>query len=174
MEDLHLKIDDKEFEAKFSKKDPYSVAINDKIYNVELLKQNSDSVFSFAVNQKLKQVDLEFDKDGNLAVNMDGFYYTVEIADSGRASLEKLIGKKKSAMDSGVIAVKAPMPGLVVKIFCEKDSLVMKGDKIIVVEAMKMENVLKSPVTGKVKSIKVKEGSPVNKDELMIEIEAGN
>jgi len=63
------------------------------------------------------------------------------------------------------------MPGMVVKILVEPGVEVHKGDSLMIVEAMKMENALKSPIRGKVKSIKVNEGEAVEKDALLMEIE---
>jgi biotin carboxyl carrier protein len=61
---------------------------------------------------------------------------------------------------------------MVVKLIVVEGDLVKKGDKIIIIEAMKMENSLISPIAGVIKSIKVKEGTPVEKDAVLIEIES--
>ena len=58
--------------------------------------------------------------------------------------------------------VVAPMPGAVVKINCRPGEMVKKGDVIIVLEAMKMENEIHSPMDGLVKEVKVKEGMTVS------------
>jgi biotin carboxyl carrier protein len=67
--------------------------------------------------------------------------------------------------------VKAPMPGLVVKVITEIGAVVKKGDPLVVVEAMKMENEIKSSVEGKVTDIKVKEKQAVEKNETLVVIE---
>ena len=67
--------------------------------------------------------------------------------------------------------VVAPMPGAVVKINCRPGEMVKKGDVIIVLEAMKMENEIHSPMDGLVKEVNVKEGMTVSPDEVMVAFE---
>ncbi len=62
---------------------------------------------------------------------------------------------------SGVQEIKSPMPSRVVKILKTNDDGVKEGEGVIVIEAMKMESELKSPIEGKVKELKVKEGDAV-------------
>lgn len=68
--------------------------------------------------------------------------------------------------------LKAPMPGLVLKIEVEVGQSVKEGEALVVLEAMKMENVLKSPADVIVKSITVTEGNAVEKNEVLIEFES--
>ena len=68
--------------------------------------------------------------------------------------------------------LKAPMPGLVLKIEVEPGQAVKEGDALVVLEAMKMENVLKSPADVVVKSVEVTEGIAVEKNQVLIEFES--
>lgn len=76
-----------------------------------------------------------------------------------------------SAQSQRTDVLKAPMPGLVLKVLVNEGQEVQKGDALIVLEAMKMENVLKSPVGGKVAEIKVKEGENVEKNAALLRFE---
>ncbi len=67
-------------------------------------------------------------------------------------------------------AVAAPMPGQILQINCTEGQQIQKGEKLLVLEAMKMENIIKSPADGLVKKIVVKEGQNVEKKQLLIEI----
>jgi len=67
-------------------------------------------------------------------------------------------------------AVKAPMPGTIVKINVEIGSQVKKGDTILVFEAMKMENDLKASIDGKITSINTTKGSQINTGDVLITI----
>ena len=67
--------------------------------------------------------------------------------------------------------VEAPMPGKILEISCEVGKEVEKGDKLLVLEAMKMENIIKSPVTGTIKKISVEVGENVEKKHLLIELD---
>jgi pyruvate carboxylase subunit B len=68
--------------------------------------------------------------------------------------------------------VRAPMPGLVVRVLVEAGVVVEAGQGVIVLEAMKMENVLKSPSAGVVSTVHVAGGTAVGKNELLLEIDA--
>jgi len=66
--------------------------------------------------------------------------------------------------------VKAPMPGLVLDILVEVGQTINKGDNLLVLEAMKMENIIKASGTGIVKNIKVNKKDAVEKNQLLIEM----
>ena len=67
--------------------------------------------------------------------------------------------------------IKCPMPGLVVSIDIAEGDNVEDGDKLCTVEAMKMENIIRSETSGIVKKILCKEGDSLAADEVMIEFE---
>ena len=69
---------------------------------------------------------------------------------------------------SKVKDVKAPMPGLILDIKVRPGQEVKKGDPILILEAMKMENILKSPGDGVVKEIKVQTRQNVEKNQVLI------
>lgn len=171
MEDLVLKIEDKEYYTQYDKNDYSTITLNGKPFQVELLKKYGDNIFSFAVNQRLLQVELVVDDNQNLIISFDGLSYQIDVTNETKKMLGKFV--QTSASGAGVRGgqIKAPMPGMVVKILVENGLEVQKGDSLLIVEAMKMENALKSPVRGKVKSIKVNEGDAVEKDALLMELE---
>ena len=67
--------------------------------------------------------------------------------------------------------LKAPMPGKVLDIMATEGDSVVKGDGVLVLEAMKMENVIKSPADGVIKRIAVEKNQAVEKNEVLIEFE---
>lgn len=67
--------------------------------------------------------------------------------------------------------LKSPMPGLVLNIAAEAGAEVKKGDPLIVLEAMKMENILRAPGDVKIKEIKVQKGAAVEKNKVLITFE---
>jgi len=69
------------------------------------------------------------------------------------------------------LAIKAPMPGLVVSVNVEPGDIVDPGKGMLILEAMKMENEIRSPIRGKVKSISVTKGKAVEKGEVLLVIE---
>lgn len=65
--------------------------------------------------------------------------------------------------------IKAPMPGMVLNILVKEGDVVKKGDPLLVLEAMKMENILKSPAEGTVKKVVAQKGTAVEKNQLLIQ-----
>lgn len=114
--------------------------------------------------------DIELDYNHRQFIfRIGGNRYEVYIADH-YDRLVKQLGLNTSGHQK-INAVKAPMPGLVLNILVEPGQDVQKGDAIIILEAMKMENVLKAAGDGRVKAIKVHKGQPVDKGMLLIEME---
>ena len=77
----------------------------------------------------------------------------------------------KDAMTRKVNDIKAPMPGLVLKVLVTPGQVIKKGDPVLILEAMKMENVFKATVDAVVKEVKVTERSAVEKGEVLVILE---
>jgi biotin carboxyl carrier protein len=93
--------------------------------------------------------------------------YTTEVKDKFDLLLEKL-GMNNGAAGK-VNNIKAPMPGLIIEMKVKTGDSVKAGDQLLILEAMKMENILKSSGEGIVKSVKVKKGDTVEKNQVLIE-----
>lgn len=65
--------------------------------------------------------------------------------------------------------IKAPMPGLILDINVKVGDLIRKGDPVLVLEAMKMENTIKSPGDGEVKAVLVEKGAGVEKNQVLVQ-----
>ena len=85
------------------------------------------------------------------------------------AELHALLPVKEKA-DTAKLVI-SPMPGLIVTVDVETGQEVKAGEALLVVEAMKMENVIRAEKDGVIKSINVEPGASVAADELMIEFE---
>ena len=72
---------------------------------------------------------------------------------------------------AGTTVVKSPLPGSIVKVMVQAGQDINKGDTLLTMESMKMENVIASEVTGKVKSVLVQPGQNVMQDDKLVEIE---
>jgi biotin carboxyl carrier protein len=71
-------------------------------------------------------------------------------------------------MAAKISEIKAPMPGMVLKVLVEEGAEVKKGENLFVLEAMKMENIIKSPADVTVKTIKIRPGDKVEKGQILM------
>lgn len=110
---------------------------------------------------------VQFDPETKTAeIKVNGNIYAVTAKDQFDILLDKL---GMSNLNSAKISeVKAPMPGLVLKVFVKEGDEVKKGDNLFILEAMKMENIIKSPGDVVVKSVKTKPGDKVEKGQVLI------
>ncbi len=110
------------------------------------------------------------------AVRFNGSYRITRGSYTGECRVEdvEVAKMKKKAGISDADALKkitAPMPGLVVSVSCVAGDDIAKNHPLLVMEAMKMENDIKSPAAGKIKTIHVTGGQSVEKGQLLVELE---
>ena len=106
---------------------------------------------------------------GLWAVGYLGEQNECEVVDERTRHIRSLTGAAQKG--SGPTTLKAPMPGLVVRVSVEEGSRVEAGSPLVVLEAMKMENELRATAAGVVKGVKVKAGQPVEKGQVLVEFE---
>jgi biotin carboxyl carrier protein len=94
-----------------------------------------------------------------------GQRFEVHVEDEREKALS---GSIKSAHETGEAIVRAPMPGLVLGIPFEPGAKVERGQTVVVLEAMKMENDLASPIAGTIKEVKVAKGQTVNQGDALV------
>jgi len=104
-----------------------------------------------------------------MAVTHRGTRADVLVA-SERDRLLERFGPRDRTGDTAQI-VRAPMPGLVLRVHVQTGQTVGEGDRLIVLEAMKMENELHAATPGVINAVHVSEGEPVEKDQVLVEIE---
>jgi biotin carboxyl carrier protein len=106
---------------------------------------------------------------GQFVVELDAHHISVELEDARSAAL-----KKHSKASTGRVMLRAPMPGKISRILVKEGDIVKEKQGIVVLEAMKMENELKSPIAGKVVKILSQDrvGSTANGNEELAIIES--
>ena len=110
--------------------------------------------------------------DGNhkiIRVEIDGEPFDVTIKDSLDQVLDKMGFNNVSTRQ--IKEIKAPMPGLVLDISVSAGDDLKEGDRVLILEAMKMENSIVMHADGKIKKVNVKKGQAVDKGQVMVEIE---
>ena len=111
---------------------------------------------------------VSFSKEEKTAIiKVNGHTYSIVIKDQFDDLLHQLgLDNLQSAK---VAELKAPMPGLVLSILVKEGDEIKKGDNLLVLEAMKMENIIKSPADVTIKSIKIKPSDKVEKNQVLIQ-----
>lgn len=150
-EDGHLVINDTpaNWDASWQPNGLVSVLYNGKSYTA--IVENTD--------RKTKEVSLR----------VNGQMYKISIKEPIDQLLSNM-GMDLKAMQK-LEPVKAPMPGMVLKVLVTPGQQINKGDGLVILEAMKMENILKATAAATVKAIRVNERTAVEKGAILIELE---
>lgn len=127
--------------------------------------------FKYKINGNTYEVAIDNIDDNNAKVEVNGVAYDVEIEQSENQTIKpsKPVAKVAAAGNNAPassgggsgFAVKSPLPGIILDITCSVGDSVSKGQQIIVLEAMKMENAINADRDGVIKEIKVTKGETV-------------
>ena len=139
--------------------------------------------FKFTIRGNEYEVEIN-DIDGDIAtIEVNGTEYEIEIHQEKakatktptlvrpRIAVDRKDSKIKKTVSSRAYSLKAPLPGSIFKIIKHEGDEVKKGDTIMVMEAMKMENNIQSEKDGKIVRMVVKEGDSVLQNDVLAEIE---
>jgi biotin carboxyl carrier protein len=143
---------------------------SDDISKIDAIQTSPNSYHILKDNKSIKAEVIEkdfFRKTYTIKINNSS--YEVVISDS----LDLLIGEMGFAFSSSrdIDSISAPMPGLILEIHVRIGQAVNEDDPLLILEAMKMENVITSPRDGIIKNISVKKSEAVDKNQLLIEFE---
>ena len=166
-------------------KNEYIVTINNRKHSVKILDDgkveiNGKSVDagiteissqSFLIRYNNTTIESAVNKlnQNRFGILLKGRYFDSSVCTKlEETANEIMMSKSKSSHKS---EIKAPMPGLILKLLKQKNDEVEIGDPLFILEAMKMENEIRSTKKGKIKEILVKEKSPVEKDAIVLVLE---
>ncbi len=138
--------------------------------------------FKFTISGNEYEVEIKNFEDDVAKIEVNGTKYEIEVHQEVKASktptlvrtqvpVDRKDSKIKKTVSSRAYTLKAPLPGNIFKIVKQVGDDVKKGDTIMIMEAMKMENNIQSEKDGKIASIKVKEGDAVLQNDVLAEIE---
>lgn len=145
-----------------------NISINGNSTSYELTKL-SENHYLLVKNNKVYNIDVVGTEASQKSIKLkvNGKYFDVGLKDQLDLLLDKLgIGNMAAAK---VSEVKAPMPGLILDVKAKSGETVKKGDPLLILEAMKMENVIKSPVDGTISKLLVQKGTSVEKNQILIQ-----
>jgi biotin carboxyl carrier protein len=166
---LRAQLDNQSHELEFvTSADRMLVRVDDREYEIEVREPEPDCYLLLSGNNVYDcRVSTTGISRQVLQIDLNGETYSVSIVDPKR-----LRGSENSdTHHHGKSEIVAPMPGKIVKVSVEPGAQVEKGDGIVVVEAMKMQNEMKAPRAGVVAAIHVAPGATVNGGDVLAVIE---
>jgi biotin carboxyl carrier protein len=157
---------------------PVAVRVNDfqfllapdDLAKTDFIRISDHSFHLIKDNRSVKVTLLESDASAKkLRMEVEGDAFDVEIKDELAQMLDQLGFSSVSTRQ--IKEIKAPMPGLVLDIHVEAGQEVAEGDKILILEAMKMENSLLIHTNARIKTVLVKKGQAVDKNQVLVELD---
>jgi biotin carboxyl carrier protein len=130
-------------------------------------KKTGRTNYSLIVDNRSFEIEVDHQGD-EYRVLVDGRNYHVNLVDERR--VRSGAGQAGSGLQ-GRQAVSVPMPGKVIAVLVAEGDMVEKGQGLVIVEAMKMENEVRSPLAGEVREIKVKQGDTVEGGAVLLIVE---
>lgn len=155
-------INDKEYTVEII--NDKQVSINGVIKDVDFVSVSGQPVFSLLMDGHSHEAYIYQEEDG-YQVQMRGYQYNADVIDERE---KRLRDGADGGTGSGEFTLKAPMPGLVVSVPVKEGDTVTKGQVLVILESMKMQNELKSPRDGVVSRIKIEQGQTVEQKQAML------
>ena len=159
-------VNKKEFEAEY---DHHKMEISGRTFEADILEFKKGKFHVLRDNKSFSAELVEMNAtEKSFVIKVNNNIYNVKVRDKYDELLREMgidatVGHK-------VNDIKAPMPGLVLNVLVENGQTIQKGDGILVLEAMKMENVLKAPADCVIRKIRIAKGDKVEKNQIMIDL----
>lgn len=135
--------------------------------SLQIVKQNDETLLLITPNKVYTITCLNVNHETKtLTLLYNGNKFNASISEPIDEILKSM--GLENALTPKISDMKAPMPGLVLQVLVNAGDTVNKGDKILVLEAMKMENAIKSPTDGIVNDVLVSQGMAVDKNQVLI------
>jgi len=136
------------------------------------LKEWQPQMYNLLIQNKSMNLRLVSREGKTFKIEVNGTIYELEVQDKYDLLLEKM-GLDMPGMGAAE-DITAPMPGLVLEVLVESGQEVSKDQPLVILEAMKMENVLKAPADTTVNDVLVSKNQTVNKNELLVTFSSSN
>jgi biotin carboxyl carrier protein len=144
----------------------YRIAVNGSEFMVDG-KKTGRTNYSLIVNSRSFEIEVDNTED-EYRVLVDGRNYHITLVDERRV---RVGGANSGLQLQGRQRVSVPMPGKVIAVLVSEGDSVEKGQGLVIVEAMKMENEVRAPINGKVTEIKVKPGDAIEAGAVLVIVE---
>ena len=142
------------------------IVIDEKQWEGDVIKVG-ENLYHLIRDSKSYLIELLSVEKKSVHLKINGVTFEAKVQDKYDQLLEKL-GMQQSN-NSGSQDIRAPMPGMILDVLVEQGQTVSKGDKLLILEAMKMENVIKSEGDGLIRGVPVEKGMSVEKNQVLIQ-----
>ncbi len=161
-----VKVNDQEFHIEYDDKHQ---SMDGKKFEADILEYRNEKFHIIRNNRSFEAEIIDINREEKtVEIRVDNIVYSVSVKDKYDALLHEIgidaAGGKK------VNDIKAPMPGMVLKVMVESGQKIQKGDAMVILEAMKMENILKAPSDGVIKKVHILKGDKVEKNQVLINL----
>lgn len=143
------------------------IEVDGREYKVDFEQLSEGGILSLLLNNRSLEAIVEEGKQA-WDVLIQGELYSVQVQDERAYRLAKERGEPWD--DVGEATIQSPMPGLIIAIPVDVGQIVSKGDKVIILESMKMENELRAPKDGIITNIYIEPGASVEKNQILMAI----
>lgn len=145
----------------------HSIKIGKRSYEVKLKSDDKYGTYILWKNRKYP-VEIIRSRQNKYEILFNDISYTFTVETPFSLQRMKVLGSKKDKAEKEYI--KAPMPGKIIDVLVREGSSVLRGETLVILEAMKMQNEILSPVSGIVIKVSAKANVNVMKDDLLVEV----
>jgi biotin carboxyl carrier protein len=147
--------------------DEHHVSVDGTVYEMDFEAVSGQPVYSLLLDGQSFETHV-YPSDEEWQVLLQGRLYPVRVEDERERRLRMTLGAR--AAQTGEYQLRSPMPGMVVTLFVEDGQAVEKGEVLLILESMKMQNELKSPREGTISRIRVKAGDNVEQKQILLSV----
>lgn len=143
------------------------IKIGKREYAIELREDEKYGVHVLLKNRRYP-VEIVRTKQNRYEILFNDISYTFTVETPFSLQRRKVLSASKGRSDK--LVIKAPMPGKIIDVMARENASVTRGETIVILEAMKMQNEIQSIVSGTITKIGVRAGQNVMKDDILVEI----
>lgn len=147
--------------------DEKHISVDGMVYNIDFESVSGQPVFSMLVDGKSFE-SYVYPGENEWQVLLHGRLYQVKVEDEREKRLRAAAGGR--VVEGAEFYLKAPMPGLIVAVNVSENEEVKKGQVLLILESMKMQNELKAPRDGRVNRIRVKPSESVEQKQTLLSV----
>ncbi|SRR5690606_1262687 len=146
------------------------ITVDGQKHNIDFQQLAVEGSLSLLIDQRSLEAIVD-ERDDAWEVLLHGELYTVKVQDERSYRLAQARGQLQE--DSETVVIRSPMPGLILDVLAEEGRRVKKGEKVVILESMKMENELLASRDGVVTRVHIEKGASVEKNQELVTISDG-